>query len=491
VAAKASAADFYIAQTAQGSDSGIDCANAHAVTWFNTVGNWGVETGKISDGDTVYGCSGTVTTSLVPPASGSTNITFKAMPGFKLSKAAWGATASGAIYISGRSHLTFDGDGVGIIENTDNGTNLGNHIESNAVNITNGSYLTIKNWTMRNMYVRTPVAEPAESDSNAYGRIITVMNSPHLEIFGNTITYGKYGILVQASSGNPDGLLIFDNDISKCSTSIVAALAGATNYTGIKIHNNIFSDWTPWAGCWSSCAAWNHNDGIHLWGAYSGNIVQSEIYNNMAGGDITSHMTGLVFTEDAAKDTFLYNNVLYANAGLHPTDGFLAIGADYADANIRVFNNTIVGSGTGSTGGNGVYSSGATPSGTLIIKNNIIRNVYLAIWKNNSTTLTSDYNNINSVGYAGRISSTFYSSLASWQAIGYDAHSINSDPLLTETYAIPANSPAKGAGTDLSAYFTTDFVGTTRTVPWDIGAYEYQSSGDIIAPSVPSGLSVS
>ena len=30
-----------------------------------------------------------------------------------------------------------------------------------------------------------------------------------------------------------------------------------------------------------------------------------------------------------------------------------------------------------------------------------------------------------------------------------------------------------GAGTDLSAYFTTDITGATRVAPWDIGAYEY------------------
>ena len=32
-------------------------------------------------------------------------------------------------------------------------------------------------------------------------------------------------------------------------------------------------------------------------------------------------------------------------------------------------------------------------------------------------------------------------------------------------------------GADLSSFFTTDILGNTRTVPWDIGAYEYQSSG--------------
>jgi len=32
------AQDFYIAQTAQGGNTGVDCADAYAVTWFNNSG---------------------------------------------------------------------------------------------------------------------------------------------------------------------------------------------------------------------------------------------------------------------------------------------------------------------------------------------------------------------------------------------------------------------------------------------------------------------
>lgn len=38
------------------------------------------------------------------------------------------------------------------------------------------------------------------------------------------------------------------------------------------------------------------------------------------------------------------------------------------------------------------------------------------------------------------------------------------------------DSPLYDAGTDLSAYFTTDIAGTTRST-WDIGAFEYVASG--------------
>ncbi len=41
---------------------------------------------------------------------------------------------------------------------------------------------------------------------------------------------------------------------------------------------------------------------------------------------------------------------------------------------------------------------------------------------------------------------------------------------------LKSGSPAIGAGTDLSAYFTIDIIGTTRST-WDIGAFAYSPSG--------------
>jgi hypothetical protein len=43
-------------------------------------------------------------------------------------------------------------------------------------------------------------------------------------------------------------------------------------------------------------------------------------------------------------------------------------------------------------------------------------------------------------------------------------------------FSLVSGSPLYDAGTDLSAYFTTDIAGTTRST-WDIGAFEYVASG--------------
>ena len=64
---------------------------------------------------------------------------------------------------------------------------------------------------------------------------------------------------------------------------------------------------------------------------------------------------------------------------------------------------------------------------------------------------------------------------------GWEDNSINGiDPMFTDAancdFTLQAGSPLIGAGMDLSAYFTTDFTGATRTT-WDIGAYAYGSAG--------------
>jgi hypothetical protein len=166
VATKASAADFYIAQSQAGGNTGADCANAHAVSWFNTSGNWAnpKQAGKVGPGDTAHLC-GTLTDTLTIQASGSAGslITILFESGAKMSKPAWGTTTSGAIYASGKNYIVVDGGTNGIIENTDNGTGLGNQIDSYFIYVTgNPSQWEIKNLTLANMYLRTEGAEDNE-----------------------------------------------------------------------------------------------------------------------------------------------------------------------------------------------------------------------------------------------------------------------------------------------------------------------------------------
>lgn len=48
--------DIFISQTAQGNNSGANCANAHSAAWFNTASNWNGGAGTVQPGDTIHLC---------------------------------------------------------------------------------------------------------------------------------------------------------------------------------------------------------------------------------------------------------------------------------------------------------------------------------------------------------------------------------------------------------------------------------------------------
>lgn len=47
----------------------------------------------------------------------------------------------------------------------------------------------------------------------------------------------------------------------------------------------------------------------------------------------------------------------------------------------------------------------------------------------------------------------------------------------SENFTLQSGSALIGVGTDLSATFTDDIIGVTRTVPWDIGAFKFVAAG--------------
>lgn len=139
-------ADIYITQNTSGANTGADCANAHSAAWFNA---------NATGGNTYHLC-GTFTgaansTMLTIPVSGSAgNILYVLFEtGAVLTSPQW--HANGAIYITGKSYVTIDGGTNGLIENTDNGTSKTYHAYSAGI-LASGSYLTIKNLTINNIY---------------------------------------------------------------------------------------------------------------------------------------------------------------------------------------------------------------------------------------------------------------------------------------------------------------------------------------------------
>jgi hypothetical protein len=110
------------------------------------------------------------------------------------------------------------------------------------------------------------------------------------------------------------------------------------------------------------------------------------------------------------------------------------------------------------------------------------------IRRSSTSVLTSDYNCFygNRVGYTGGAT---YATLANWQTLGYDAHSVAGDPGFMSASDLHIDSTyvlVNNAGlyvTDVQ----TDIDGDVRNDPPDIGADEYHG---IVMPEVVDSLTI-
>ncbi len=166
------ASDIYIAQNAAGGNTGADCADAHAASWFNTSSNWGSAASQIGPGTTVNLC-GTFTSQLNGQGSGTSGspITILFTPGAQISPAV--CPSNGCMNFNGLSYITIDGgtpcgpgtacnsslSGTGNIENTANGTGRANQSPSQAIYCLSCSHVEIRNLLIQNLYVHTSVSD--------------------------------------------------------------------------------------------------------------------------------------------------------------------------------------------------------------------------------------------------------------------------------------------------------------------------------------------
>ena len=214
-------------------------------------------------------------------------------------------------------------------------------------------------------------------------------------------------------------------------------------------------------------------DGIISYGLVEGNII----YNNGVLGGSGINMDGVT-------DTIVRNNLLYNNhasgISLYQTDGGSGSRRD------KIFNNTILMPSDGRWDINipEPDSSLPNPGNTSNqVINNILYNVHewrgvITIGPSDRIGFRSDYNTLMNRLSADGDDTVI--SLAAWQAMGYDMHSLIATPaqLFTKPDAndyhlLPA-SPAVDAGSLLSDV-PDDLEGSPRPsgFGFDMGAYEY------------------
>lgn len=485
------AEDIYIAQTAQGGNTGADCANAHVTSWFNTSGNWGEGTGKIGPGDTAHLC-GTITSWLTAQASGSNGspITIKFEDGAKMSQTAMNGNF---LNIDNRSYIVVDGGTNGVIENTANGALLANHIESRGITAAECNYCEIKNLTISNLYVAVSgqnVGMDWTLNNAIYG------NGDSLYIHDNVIHDVGWAIRIDYNQDND--LKIYNNTIYHSDHALAISGSNGNNLTGAIIRNNHIYSYDNWDT--PGCDA--HHDGIHIYGVPTAAFTGLDFYNNLLEGPVGSCITGHVFVESGSSTAQLSNSRWFNNVLLSDAPALSGLFGLYSgiSGTTEVYNNTIVGSGTSS----GLCFSLSSLTG-LKFKNNIASNCQQLVGINASSGEDIDYNlyGLGSSSNAFSWNDTYVgganaSGFLAWKsASSGDSHGIqNSSPGLQSDGSLLPTSPAKDVGVDLFslsiAALNFDTLGVPRPqgLRWDMGAKEYSTGAPDTAQPVITDFSI-
>jgi hypothetical protein len=228
--AHAQAANIYITQT--GATSGVCTSSVQTPSFFNNAANCGTGGAQIGSATVVHLCGTFSSTDHLNPllvfqGSGPAGhpITLLFETGADLTNTYWGLHGASAITTTGASHIVIDGNNVGIIEDTQDGTGLANHAGSSAV------YVTI-----------------ACSTSSVNDNGIFFTNCQNCTARHNTITDTFAGI-IDSGGASSSGAHYTQNTISKVNCGITIGVSGSGNVSSSPIVDfNHITDAVNWDG---------------------------------------------------------------------------------------------------------------------------------------------------------------------------------------------------------------------------------------------------
>jgi hypothetical protein len=330
-------------------------------------------------------------------------------------------------------------------------------------------------------------------------------SSASAQIFGNLIhdiTYSGNGLGIYINAANCS---IYKNTIYNID-AVGVYCVGNTN----KIYSNVVSN------CWNGSirGSGGSGSGIVLAVGASGNeVYDNYVYNNFRGISV-ANSSGTGANE-------IYSNLVYYNY-VNDIDQQEDAGVNHE----LIFNNTVIHSPDYVISGNSYIGHGIAvhvlAKKSKVINNLVIINQAIATCDGleysqtsvNLVEVISDYNLVYSTvtdGNLGTLDFIGYKTMSGWRAalIAYgngkikgldgtvnsvEAHSLDTNPLLTSDFKLPINSPCIGSGlnsvwsgkldkldfvnnpiTDSSGALFNRYVGGTRITAVDIGACQRES----------------
>lgn len=488
------AQDIYIAQTAGVTPDGSSCANAKAVSFFNTSGNWGGGAGQISAGTTVHLC-GTITTALTVRGSGSSGspITIFFESGAKISLPYCPGNPNACLTMSNRSFIIVDGGVNGIIEAVSNGSGLTTQNGGYGITADQCNSCEFKNLTIQNIYKRTSATDIFDGST-----VRGITFSGNNVLFHNNVIHDTGWAIVHSGTNGDTSVNIYNNDIYNIDHGYAVGGSGNAVMSGFHFYNNHIHDYSNW----DSAACNFHHDGIH---AFSGpiagavpTITDFQIYNNLFDGNVGSCPTAHIFLEggdpavsgrtpwtDYSGNVKIFNNIFISNVAM---TGIVQVTKGVGN---EIYNNTIIGPDSS----NGLILLVSDTSGAKV-KNNVLSGGNVLIGWSGINPPDLDYNlYANCTSYnCWSLFGTQTASYTVWRNNNptADVHSVNS--ITTNGGMNSAGLPQSGsvalsAGLNLSSLNITalnsDKSGTARpsSGAWDIGAYQVSGGGSSPTPT--------
>ena len=490
------AEDIYLASAAAGAENGTSCVNAKAYTFFNNAANWGGGAGEIDPGDTVHIC-GTIT-----GAANSTLFTFQAsgtsgnvitleFESSAILQAPY-FSSNGAININAKDYVKITGQGtsdLGVIKNTANGYGDTYQASSYGIDSGGGTDIEIAYLRIADIYINSSAA----TDSDGWSTANILIDDPsgnwsNILIHDCTLDSAHAGVWANFEGITASNLQIYNNSISDHAWGIcVGAGVSSSIITDVLIHDNEITDWDNWYDPY-------HTDGLIIYSntgatsSYSG-----KFYNNYVHGDLLDFSPSGYIGAGCGGDNFLiYNNLFVCESPSSGDACQVVYNAGPTDCtagqpeNTTFYNNTAIGVaiGTGNSWAGKAIRNARTGM-SMTIKNNIFVDYHhpfedvSSSYPGFSGDGTTDHNLFYGHTYVVAVDPSYHKTFAEWQAGPYsqEANGVEGDPSLDANYKPDAaNDPVVGAGADLSATFTTDKDGNTRSGTWDIGAYEYEAA---------------
>ena len=465
-AVSALAEDLHFSQSGAGSHSGAP-GNEWSVDEASSAANWGEGSGQIGAGDTLH-AAGIIAGSLTCQGGGTAGfpLVIRFDPGARFSAGVF--PASGAINCNGYSHITVDGGGSGIIENTDNGSGLGHQQQSVGISAQLVNSLEVRGLTVRNIYRHTSNTDTTTLDSP--DGAIYFGHQTNVFIHDCTFSDAHWAVNLNYTYGSTRDVTISNCFFYNVDHGVIAGGYGnaAYNLTNLYVLGNTFSNYANW----DTTASVYHHDGVHVFGK-AGAVAQNiTISGNVFKGEIGDRQcTGHVYCEaddqggtGGSGGYQIYNN-LFLPPGNHGNFGTIS-GGGIGVCNGWVANNTIYGVGVEN------HYALRFSAGTWGVTNNIVVGAWAAAGTYSLAGATPncsfDHNLYVSIG-GGEWNGTPWEI---WRASN-DFHSItNESGGLTPDGLPQPGSPCIEAGANLGYFFTTDIAGTLRNSPWYIGAYQ-------------------